>query len=50
VVSSLGGSIELGPGLGPMTAYGCSKAAVNYLARKIHVDEELITTLAICPG
>lgn len=46
VVSSQGGSIELGPGLGPMTAYGCSKAAVNYLARKIPVDEERITTLA----
>lgn len=40
----------MGPELGPMTAYGTSKAAVNYLTRKIHVDEELIITLAICPG
>jgi NAD(P)-dependent dehydrogenase (short-subunit alcohol dehydrogenase family) len=49
-ISSLGGSIESGPGLAPMTSYGSSKAAVNYLTRKIHIDEDRITTLAIDPG
>ncbi|OKL63219.1 hypothetical protein UA08_01617 [Talaromyces atroroseus] len=49
-ISSLGGSIETGPDLGPMTSYGSSKAALNYLTRKIHVDEERITTLAMDPG
>lgn len=31
-------------------AYGASKAAVNYLMRKVHIEEEWLTSLVICPG
>ena len=31
-------------------AYGCSKAALNFLARKIHVENTDITSFALHPG
>ncbi|UKZ97050.1 uncharacterized protein TrAFT101_011820 [Trichoderma asperellum] len=31
-------------------AYGASKAAVNYLMRKVHLEEEWLTSMVICPG
>ena len=34
----------------PSLAYGCSKAAVNYLVRKVHVEHPNITTVALHPG
>ena len=34
----------------PNTAYGVSKAAVNYLARKIHFENENLVSFAIHPG
>lgn len=34
----------------PATAYGISKAAVNYLVRKIHFEFPELTSFALCPG
>lgn len=31
-------------------AYGASKAAVNFLMRKVHAEEEWLTSMVICPG
>ncbi|KAM0443808.1 hypothetical protein ACHAO4_010390 [Trichoderma viride] len=31
-------------------AYGASKAAVNYLMRMVHLEEEWLTSMVICPG
>lgn len=31
-------------------AYGASKAAVNYLMRVVHMEEEWLTSMVICPG
>jgi norsolorinic acid ketoreductase len=31
-------------------AYGSSKAAVNYLMRVVHMEEEWLTSVVICPG
>jgi NAD(P)-dependent dehydrogenase (short-subunit alcohol dehydrogenase family) len=39
VITSSLGSVETGPNWpGPFTAYGASKAAVNWITKKIHVD------------
>ncbi|KII92800.1 hypothetical protein PLICRDRAFT_134710 [Plicaturopsis crispa FD-325 SS-3] len=50
-VSSGSGSITGGP---PMkmwvVAYGASKAALNFLAREIHVEHEDLICFPICPG
>jgi norsolorinic acid ketoreductase len=39
-------------GLFPLksTAYGASKAAANFIAQRIHVEEEWLTTFPISPG
>ena len=34
----------------PVTAYGMSKAALNYMVRKIHFDNEKLIAFVICPG
>lgn len=34
----------------PMLAYGCSKAATNYLVRKLHFEHEKLVCFAIHPG
>ena len=34
----------------PMSAYGASKAALNYLTRKIHFEHENLIAFAIDPG
>jgi norsolorinic acid ketoreductase len=31
-------------------AYGASKAAVNFLLRRVHLEEEWLTSVVICPG
>lgn len=31
-------------------AYGASKAAINYLMRKVHFEETWLTSMVICPG
>lgn len=31
-------------------AYGSSKAAVNFLMRVVHMEEEWLTSMVICPG
>jgi len=33
-----------------VTAYGCSKAAVNYMTRKIHFEQPQLITLPMSPG
>ena len=51
LISSIVGTIE---GLKnipyPNAAYGASKAAANFFARKIHFENENIVTLAVHPG
>ena len=34
----------------PMLAYGCSKAATNYLVRKLHFEHEKLVCFSIHPG
>ncbi|KAF7967622.1 hypothetical protein HWV62_33637 [Athelia sp. TMB] len=51
VMSSAMGSVgdmELMPA--PNTAYGSSKAAVNFITRKIHFEHPKITAVALTPG
>ncbi|KAJ4854395.1 short chain dehydrogenase domain-containing protein [Trichoderma breve] len=31
-------------------AYGASKAAINYLMRRVHFEEKWLTSMVICPG
>lgn len=41
MISSAAGSIALGPGVSTLNAaYTISKAAVNYLARKVYCENE----------
>ena len=51
VTSSIGGSIS-GMEHVPFTlgAYGASKAAANYLTRRIHFENEEIIAFAVHPG
>ncbi|KII82622.1 hypothetical protein PLICRDRAFT_68561, partial [Plicaturopsis crispa FD-325 SS-3] len=51
VISTRAGSIESGAAvpLG-LSAYGPSKAAVNYLTRKIHFENEHLISFAVHPG
>ncbi|KII87104.1 hypothetical protein PLICRDRAFT_112652 [Plicaturopsis crispa FD-325 SS-3] len=50
-ISTFGGSIESGAAspLG-LSAYGPSKAALNFLSRKIHFENERLVSFAIHPG
>ncbi|KII88997.1 hypothetical protein PLICRDRAFT_160008 [Plicaturopsis crispa FD-325 SS-3] len=51
-ISSFGGSIAVGatlPGVG-IAAYGASKAALNYLVRRINAENEFLVSFAIHPG
>jgi len=49
VMSSAAGSIgDMLPM--PVTAYGASKAAVNFIVRKIHFEHPRITAVALTPG
>ena len=48
ISSSIGGIAEMVPL--PGLAYGASKAAVNYLARKLHFEHEGLVSVAVHPG
>ncbi|KAL7919564.1 NAD(P)-binding protein [Trichoderma austrokoningii] len=48
VSSSMGSITDNLPQL--FGAYGASKAAVNYLMRKVYIEEEWLTSMVICPG
>lgn len=51
VISSTIGSIsEVNNIPNPFFAYGMSKAAVNYLVRKIAFDNPTLISMALCPG
>ncbi|KAG0653065.1 Short chain dehydrogenase nor1 [Hyphodiscus hymeniophilus] len=50
LISSILGSIGAVEGKEPSLAYGASKAAANYLVRKVHFEHEDIVTLAVHPG
>lgn len=51
VISSRLGSITLAPNMpSEMTPYGASKAAVNYLTRKLHREHDDLIVFPICPG
>ncbi|KAL7907561.1 hypothetical protein GGI35DRAFT_481238 [Trichoderma velutinum] len=51
VISSSVGSITQIDQLSQLTgAYGASKAAINYLMRKVHFEEPWLSSLVICPG
>ncbi|KAF8193052.1 NAD(P)-binding protein [Pholiota molesta] len=51
-ISSASGSMELIPQLGAMDAspYGASKAALNWVTRKIHFENEWLIAFPQCPG
>jgi norsolorinic acid ketoreductase len=49
LISSILGSIG-SIGESPSLSYGVSKAAANYLARKVHIEHAEISALAIHPG
>ncbi|KII87061.1 hypothetical protein PLICRDRAFT_42697 [Plicaturopsis crispa FD-325 SS-3] len=50
-ISTVGGSIEAGAAFPfPIAAYGASKAAENWLARKIHFENESFVSFAMHPG
>jgi norsolorinic acid ketoreductase len=50
-LSSNLGSIGLAPYVpGPWFCYGVTKAALNYLVRRIHVENDWLTTVALQPG
>jgi norsolorinic acid ketoreductase len=50
-LSSNLGSIGLAPFVpGPWFCYGVTKAAVNYLVRRMHVENDWLTAVALSPG
>ncbi|KAF2792010.1 putative aflatoxin biosynthesis ketoreductase nor-1 [Melanomma pulvis-pyrius CBS 109.77] len=50
-LSSMLGSIGLVPSVpGPWFCYGVSKAALNYLVRRVHVENDWLTAVALQPG
>lgn len=50
-LSSNLGSIGLAPFIpGPWFCYGVTKAALNYLVRRVHVENDWLTALALQPG
>ncbi|KAL7935819.1 hypothetical protein V8C35DRAFT_333631 [Trichoderma chlorosporum] len=50
ISSSVGSIAEIESYPVQMGAYGASKAAVNYLMRKVHFEETWLTSVVICPG
>ncbi|CAG8978065.1 hypothetical protein HYALB_00000737 [Hymenoscyphus albidus] len=52
VISSMSGSMGAMQNIlgAPIFAYGMSKAAVNYLVKVCHVENEEISSMAFCPG
>ncbi|KAI5890002.1 NAD(P)-binding protein [Schizophyllum commune H4-8] len=51
VMGAKGGSITNGPEYGILVgAYGCTKAAVHYLAKKLQFENEDFVIFPICPG
>ncbi|KII86986.1 hypothetical protein PLICRDRAFT_43688 [Plicaturopsis crispa FD-325 SS-3] len=51
VVSSLGGSITIGPTIPfGLFAYGATKAALNWFTRKIHFENENFISFSLNPG
>lgn len=50
LISSSLGSIGAMESAVPSLAYGFSKAAADYFVRKVHFEEQDITTLAVHPG
>lgn len=51
VISSVVGSVQVGPSVGfQLPAYGTSKAAINWFARKANLEEEKIVLAAVSPG
>ncbi|KII90575.1 hypothetical protein PLICRDRAFT_107378 [Plicaturopsis crispa FD-325 SS-3] len=51
VISSVAGSIQVGTAHPlHLFAYGASKAAVNFLARKVHFENEHLISFALHPG
>jgi norsolorinic acid ketoreductase len=50
-LSSNLGSIGLAPFIpGPWFCYGVTKAALNYLVRRVHVENDWLTAVALQPG
>jgi norsolorinic acid ketoreductase len=50
-VSSNLGSIGLAPSIpGPWYCYGVTKAALNYMIRRIHIENDWLTATALHPG
>jgi norsolorinic acid ketoreductase len=51
VLSTAIASLELSPSFPlPTTAYGSSKATVNFVVRRIHAEEEWLIAFPISPG
>lgn len=50
VSSSLGSLQGTGEMKFPVAAYGSSKAALNYVVRKCHWEEEGVVAFSVCPG
>ncbi|KZP14512.1 NAD(P)-binding protein [Athelia psychrophila] len=51
IISSLAGSVSLNPGMHVLNGtYGISKAAVNYLARMLHFENEGLVCFPMHPG
>ncbi|KAM6478626.1 hypothetical protein HDV62DRAFT_382744 [Trichoderma sp. SZMC 28011] len=50
ISSSVGSIAEIEGYPVQLGAYGASKAAINYLMRKVHFEEKWLTSMVICPG
>ncbi|RFU79390.1 nadp-binding rossmann-fold containing [Trichoderma arundinaceum] len=50
ISTSLGSIAEMGNYPQQFGVYGASKAAINYLMRKVHFEETWLTSMVICPG
>ncbi|UKZ78910.1 hypothetical protein TrVFT333_006656 [Trichoderma virens FT-333] len=50
ISSSIGSIAEVEAHPAQLGAYGASKAAINYLMRKVHFEETWLTSMVICPG
>jgi norsolorinic acid ketoreductase len=50
-VTSELGSIGMAPNMpGPWFCYGVTKAALNYMVRRVHVENDWLTAVALQPG
>lgn len=50
-LTSIAGSTSLVPNIpGPWFCYGVTKAALNYLVRRIHTENDWLTAVALHPG